>query len=296
MDVLPRAFKKKLKASGIMLGVFNPFMPVINKFMSYRDHRKITVIDGNVGFTGGINIGDEYINLKKLHGYWKDTSIMLRGDAVWNFTVMFLDLWILITDDNIEYDRYRPTLNLEVDGYIQPFEDSPLNYSNVAEGTYMQLINCAKKYVYISTPYLILDNEMTIALCNAAKSGIDVRIITPHIPDKWYVHIVTRSNYQRLLECGVKIFEYIPGFIHAKVFLCDDEAAVVGSVNMDYRSFYLQFESAVWIYKNSVIKEIKDDFALTLRKSLLIDIEEWSRRPAYIKFLEILLRLFAPLM
>ncbi len=295
MDRLPRKLKETCRHAGIHTAAFNPFMPMLNKFMEYRDHRKIVVIDGNVGFTGGINVGDEYINKFKRFGYWKDAGIALYGNAVWNLTVMFLDMWILITGERLTYNGYRPTKDAVDDGFVQPFNDSPFS-GNVSEGAYMQLINSCGRYVYIMTPYLILDHEMIITLCNAARSGIDVRIITPHIPDKKYVFIVTRGYYGQLLECGVKIYEYTPGFLHAKMALCDDETGIIGTVNMDYRSFYLQFEDAVWLCGGKIIKDMKEDFEETLAKSRLVDPVEWKKRPLREKAAEIFLRLFAPLM
>ena len=171
---------------------------------------------------------------------------MLRGDGTWNLTMMFLQLWSYRDGKNADYHEYRPSGKVYGnDGYVQPYGDAPIDEFNVAENIYLQIINCAKKYVYITTPYLVLDNEMTTALIIAAESGVDVRIITPHIPDKWYVHAVTRSSYRQLIEAGVRIYEYTPGFIHAKMFVADDEVGVVGTANMDYRSFYLHFECGV---------------------------------------------------
>jgi cardiolipin synthase len=296
IDYVKKNFHKELEHFGINVCAFNPFMPVISKFMNYRDHRKIAVIDGNIAFTGGFNIGDEYINITHPHGHWKDIGIMLKGDAVWSFIIMFLDMWQIITGEKLNYERYRSTETCTDDGFFQPFDDNPVNRENVAESVYMQLINNAKRYIYITTPYLILDNEMATVLCIAAKSGIDVRIITPHIADKWFVHKVTRSNYHRLLEHGIKIYEYTPGFIHAKTLVCDDEAGIVGTVNMDYRSFYLQFECAVWIYKSSVLSDIKEDFLATLKICEKIDKEQWKKRGRFNKIAEMLLNLFAPLM
>lgn len=295
MDRLPRAFNGDCKKIGIRAVAFNPFLPVLNKFMEYRDHRKIVVIDGNTAFTGGINVGDEYINKWKLHGHWKDAGIKICGDAVWNFTVMFLDMWAMMTGERLSYKHYKPTEKAQDDGFVQPFNDSPFS-GNVAEGAYMQMISSSCRYVYIMTPYLIIDHEMTITLCNAARSGVDVRIITPHIPDKRYVHTVTQGYYQVLLECGVKIYEYTPGFIHSKMILSDDDTGIVGSVNMDYRSFYLQYEDAVWLCGCSILKEMKKDFDDIFKKSILIDPVEWKKRPLYKKVFEMFLRLFAPLM
>jgi cardiolipin synthase len=295
MDRLPHDFRQVCGHAGIHTAAFNPFTPMLNKFMEYRDHRKIVVIDGNTGFTGGINVGDEYTNKLKRFGHWKDAGLVLYGDAVWNLTVMFLDMWILMTGERLFYNRYHTTKSAKDDGFVQPFNDSPFS-GNVSEGAYMQIINSSCRYVYIMTPYLILDHEMTITLCNAARGGIDVRIITPFVPDKKFVHIVTRGYYGQLMECGVKIYEYTPGFLHAKMALCDDEIGIIGSVNMDYRSFYLQFEDAVLLYGCTMLKEMKEDFAQTLAKSKLIDPLDWKKRHLREKVAEIFLRLFAPLM
>jgi cardiolipin synthase A/B len=295
MDRMPPNFRRECARLGIKTAAFNPFIPLLNKFMDYRDHRKIVVVDGNVGFTGGINIGDEYINRIALHGHWYDGGIRLRGDAVWNFTVMFLDMWMLITNEPLNNNRYLVTERASDDGYVQPFNDSPFT-GNAAEGAYMQIINTAGRYVYISTPYLIIDHEMMITLCNTSHSGIDVRIVTPHIADKSFVHAVTRGYYQQLMDSGVKIYEYTPGFIHAKMILCDDDTGVIGSVNMDYRSFYQQFEDAVWLYKNSALIEMKEEFIKIFEASALIDSSEWKKRGLHQKAAEMFLRLFAPLM
>lgn len=299
MDELPLSIGRK-SSDRFKTAAFNPFKPVLNKLMNYRDHRKITVIDGKTGFLGGINIADEYINQKVLHGHWKDTAVEVDGDCVYNLTKMFLDMWAFITGELPDFQRYRveSTGNGEYggSGFVLPFDDGPLMGGNIAEGAYMQMINMATRYVYIMTPYLITDNEMLTALRNAALSGIDVKIITPHIGDKWYAYTITRAYYGRLLESGVKIYEYTPGFVHSKVILCDDDTAIVGSVNMDFRSFYLQFECAVWFYQCEILEEIKADFSDTLESSGQIDPAQWAKRPFYVKLLEMLLRLIAPLM
>lgn len=264
--------------------------------MNYRDHRKITVVDGNVGFCGGINIADEYINRYEKHGHWKDTAVLLRGDGVWNLTALFLSLWNFSKPTDEEFDQFKPTISCESDGFVQPFGDSPLDRLNVSEETYMQIISRATRYVYITTPYLILDNEMTTALSIAARSGVDVRILTPHVPDKWYVHEVTRSFYQPLLDAGVKIYEYTPGFIHAKMYVSDDEVAVVGTANMDYRSFYLHFECGVCFYQSSLIQDVKQDFLQTLTLSQQIPLD-YNRSVFFLRrVVRSLLRLFSPMM
>jgi len=295
MDGMPRGFKKMCKEYGIKTAAFNPFVPVLNKFLEYRDHRKIIVIDGDVGFTGGINIADEYINRIELHGHWYDGGICLYGSAVRNFTIMFLEMWLMITGDDLGYEKYLVSTPREDDGYVQPFNDSPFS-GNVSEGAYMNIISGANRYVYIATPYLVIDHEMTITLCNMARAGVDVRIVTPHIPDKWYVYAATRGYYQQLMDCGVNIYEYAPGFIHAKMILSDDDVGIIGSVNMDYRSFYLQFEDAVWLCKNNALKQMKKEFERIFEVSIKIDPEEWKKRGVIAKLCEVLMRLFAPLM
>lgn len=296
IQTLPSGFPEKLRQAGIRCVVFNPFRPHLNSVMNYRDHRKITVIDGNTGFCGGINIADEYINTYQKHGHWKDTGVMLRGEAVWNLTAMFLGLWNFSVPTDTDFVRYRPTEAYPSDGFIQPFGDSPLDRINVCEDVYLQIINRASRYVYITTPYLILDNEMVTALQAASRSGVDVRIITPHIPDKWLVHQTTQSFYGVLLEAGVRIFEYQPGFVHAKMYVSDDSVAVVGTANMDYRSFYLHFECGVCFYTSSVIADVKRDFLDTQDLSNEIPKDYRSRVKFYKRIIRAFLRLFSPMM
>ncbi len=298
IQLLPSNYYRQLQSHGIECVVFNPFHPSLDTFMNYRDHRKIAVIDGNVGFTGGINLADEYINEYEKHGHWKDASVMIKGEAVWNLTVLFFQLWQAFSNQGgpIDYDRYRPQEKQESDGYVQPFGDSPIDRDLVGEMAYMNMINSAKKYVYICTPYLILDNEMITALKLAAQSGIDVRIITPGIPDKFYVHAVTRSNYPALISAGVKIYEYSPGFIHSKSVVCDDEIAIIGTTNFDFRSFYLHFECGILFYKNRVVGEAYDDFIETLKVSKEITADDCKKVNIFTRLARSLFKLFAPLM
>lgn len=293
---LPYQYEKKLERMGIRCCVFNEFIPVLSLRWNNRDHRKIAVIDGNVAFTGGINLGDEYINEYPKHGHWKDCSIMVKGDAVWGFTVMFLSMWDYVANSKTDMERYRPTEQVLAKGYVQPFTDSPLDNEPVGETIYLNLISQAQEYVYINTPYLIIDNEMLTALCNAAKSGVDVRIVTPHIADKLYVHAVTRAHYQILVESGVKIYEYTPGFIHAKTFVVDDKYAVVGTVNLDYRSLYLHFECGAWMYNVSCIKDIYKDYLETLEKCELITLDKVKSVSLVRRCTRSILKIFAPLM
>ena len=294
---LPKDYRRQLIASGIRTRVFNPFRARLTPAVNYRDHRKICVVDGNVGFCGGINLADEYINRKTRFGHWKDTAVRLEGAGVWNLTLMFFQLWRYLEQrEGGSLDWYRPTVFPKTDGFVQPFGDSPLDWDNVAENSYLHLINRATRYVYITTPYLILDNEVVTALTVAAKSGVDVRIITPHIADKWYVHAVTRSAYPRLVRAGVKIYEYLPGFIHAKMIVSDDKVAMVGTTNMDYRSFYLHFECGVFLYGGSAVGKVRRDVEATIQLSQRFTPEMADRLPLGTRLVRRVLGLFAPLM
>ena len=296
---LSASYPKELASFNIKAVPYNPMRPSMDPSLNYRDHRKICVIDGQVGFTGGINLADEYINKVERFGHWKDTSVLLRGAAVRSLTRMFLQQWTLNAgSDTLDRpeEEYLTARALPAQGYVQPYPDSPLDHFNVAENAYLHLIQRADHYVYITTPYLILDNEFVTTLKTAAESGVDVRIITPSHPDKWYVHMVSRSYYQTLIQSGVKIYEYQPGFIHAKMCLCDDEAAMVGTANLDYRSLYLHYENAVLLYHTPVLAEIKKDIEETLEKSRLITIEELRSKLRGTSALCALLKLLAPLM
>ncbi len=302
LSTLPAKYYKKISGKGIKAAVFNPFRPIVNIIQNNRDHRKLCIIDGYVGFTGGINLSDEYINQKERFGHWKDTAVVLRGEAVWNMTLMFLHMWQVVNrlTDEIDYDLYRPhhfhPEPFEGEGYIQPFSDSPLDNEIVGESVYLNIINRARDYIYICSPYLIVDNEMITALSLAAKSGIDVRIMTPGIPDKKIVAMLTHSYYEQLLEAGVRIFEYQPGFLHAKSFVCDDEVAVVGTINLDYRSLYLHFEDGVWMYDNPVIADVKADFEETLMYCVEVDLSFCKNQKLIVRGIQSLLRVVAPML
>jgi cardiolipin synthase len=294
-----RNFAARLEAEGIKCRVFHRFVPVLSSRQNNRDHRKICVVDGICAFTGGINIADEYINKVERFGYWKDNAVMLEGEAVWSFTVMFLGMWdYLIGKKKVgDYLEYKPDYAAcahEADlGYVQPYTDSPLDDEALGENIYLGMIEAAQNYVWITTPYLIIDEQMTEALCRAVKSGVDVRIVTPGIPDKKLVNETTKSYYPILIENGVKIYEYKPGFIHAKTFLCDDRLATVGSVNLDYRSLYLHFECGVWLYNAECIADIKKDFFE------IFDVSEQIRKSKNSLFRQLfhgVLELIAPLL
>ena len=297
MFTLPRNYAKVLKKKGIKCCAFNPFLPVLSVRMNNRDHRKILVIDGKVAYTGGTNLADEYINEKERFGHWKDTAILLRGEAVWSFTVMFLNMWNFVAGTKEEFETFRPVLaSGSGTGFVQPYGDSPLDDEPVGETVYLNLINKAKQYVYLTTPYLIIDHTTVSALSSAAKAGIDVRIITPHIPDKKVIFEVTRAHYLPLLEAGVKIYEYTPGFIHAKTFAVDDRFGTVGTVNMDYRSMFLHFEDGVMLYDTPTVLDIKKDFLTTQAVSQQVTLEESRAISLGKRVLRSLLRIFAPLM
>lgn len=296
---LPKDYYKVLREKGIKCTAFNPFIPILTTRLNNRNHRKIIVIDGKIAYTGGINLADEYINEIEKYGHWKDNGVMLKGEAVWSFTVMFLSLWDYV--HNIEEDYYKFQAPREInmkssDGFVIPYSDTPMDEEATGETVYMNMINRAKKYVYITTPYLIIDHEMVTALCNASKSGIDVRIITPGIPDKIIVNEVTKAYYEILIDSGIKIYEYTPGFIHAKTFISDDKYATVGTVNLDYRSLYLHFECGVWMYKTSCISNILEDYRETLKVCKEITKKDCRKVNVLRRVIRAILRIFAPLM
>lgn len=302
---LPHDYPKTLEDMGIHCRIFNPIRPAISTSQNNRDHRKILVIDGHTAFTGGVNMADEYINRKVRFGHWKDNAIRLKGEAVKSFTVMFLQMWNVWTRSqewDLNFDRFldvgdffhSPALNME--GFSVPFSDSPLDGEPVSHQVYLDIIYQARRYVYIMTPYLILDSDMVTALSYAAKRGVDTVIVMPHIPDKKYAFMLAHSYYPELIEAGVKIYEYLPGFVHSKTFLSDDEKAVVGSVNMDFRSQYLNFECAVYIYQNPVVDQIRADFENTLKKCERMTMKSCAEFPLIERFCGSALRLIAPLM
>ena len=294
-------FTKKMEAVGIRCRVFNPFMPGLNLFLNNRDHRKITVIDGKVGFTGGYNLANEYFNLTHPYGQWKDTGIRLEGDAVRSLTVIFLEMWNAVSDkdeNDTDFEQFLPKYPYEAQqtGFIQPYADSPLDNEQVGEEVYISMVNKAEKYCWFMTPYLIITDEMTHALTLAAKRGVDVRIITPGIPDKKQIYNITRSFYHGLVKDGVRVYEWTPGFCHAKMSVADDCMATCGTINLDYRSLYLHFECGAFIYNNSEIDRIERDFQQTLAKCHKVTLIEVKNRSLLTKISGQILRLIAPLM
>lgn len=299
---LPKGYPKELEAKGIACRVFSPMKPVITTHQNFRDHRKIVVIDGHTAFTGGVNLADEYINKKERFGVWKDTAVMVKGKAANNFTLMFLQMWNIRSKTPENYNRYMyrecagKDENVTYGGYIVPYGDNPLDDEEVGKKVYMDILNRASKYVHIMTPYLIIDEEVTNSLIFAAQRGIDVKIILPFIPDKRYAYALARTHYEELIRGGVKIYEYLPGFVHAKSFVSDDEKAVVGTINMDFRSMFLHFECAAYIWHNPVVKEVESDFEATLLDCQRITLRHCKETPLLTKICGRALRLIAPLM
>lgn len=294
--LLPKNYPAKLEAMGIKCCVFNRFKHIFNSRFNNRDHRKICVVDGNVGFTGGVNLADEYINAVQKHGHWKDTAVMLHGQAVYSLTVMFLSVWDFTRGLDEDFTLYQPSQEYDAQGFVQPFTDSPGDDDPVGEAMYMNMLGRAQKYVYMITPYLIIDNEMVTAMTLAAKSGVDVRLITPGIPDKKIIYFVTKSYYEVLLKAGIKIYEYTPGFVHAKSFVSDDTTAVVGTINLDYRSLYLHYECAAWMYGTPAVADIRDDFLQMQQKGREITLDSIQRLGGLQRVFLSILRIFAPLM
>ena len=304
LQTLPGDTRKQLEEWGISTLVYNPLGPGLDPCLNYRDHRKLCIIDGRVGICGGINLADEYINKKRLHGHWKDTAIVLRGPGVWSLTRMFFQLWCSGGGGPIpDPERYQvpwpldgPKAPPSVPGWVQPYCDSPLDRHQVAENAYLGLIGRAKEYVWITTPYLILDDPFLRALCTAAQSGVQVRVLCPRQGDRWFVHLVTRSYYPPLLAAGVEIWEYSPGFIHAKMAVCDGRAAIIGTANLDFRSLYLHHECAVALWGVPAVGEMVRDLEATLARSQRVTLDELAAEPWYKKLAAAVLRLFAPLM
>ena len=289
-------FARGLNEDGIHCRIFNPAMPVLNLFLNHRDHRKTTVIDGKVGYTGGYNLADEYFGRTHPYGNWKDTGLRLEGDAVRSLTASFLELWNVTARSSEDCTRYLEiSHSVEAKGFVQPYNDNPLSEERTAENVYLNLISQAKKTVYFTTPYLIITDEMSRALRLAAKRGVDVRIITPGIPDKKVVFAMTRSYYAGLARQGVRIFEYTPGFCHAKQCLCDREIASIGSSNLDYRSLYHHFENDVLLYGCDAIGDMARDFDNLFPQCEEVTEKYHSGRGAMLRIWQCILRLFSPL-
>lgn len=290
-------FEQRLNKDGIMCHAFSPVKPFVSTYHNNRNHRKIAVIDGKCAYTGGINIADEYINRKERFGHWKDSAVRVEGDGVKGFVLMYTRMWNLVSRENLEFSKYIDTINDEhQNGYICAFDDTPMDTELVTRNVYLHIINTAKKNVYINTPYLILDDALLGSLKYAAARGVDVRICMPHIPDKWYAFAVGRSYYPELIRHGVRIYEYTPGFLHAKSTVSDGCRAYVGSANYDYRSLYLHYECGAYMYGNNAACELERDFLLTLEMSEEITEQKYKSLGLLYRLTGRILRFFAALM
>ena len=284
-----------MQACGIEVAVFNPVHQYVNRlYFNYRDHRKICCIDGDVAYTGGINIADEYANIIRRFGHWKDSGVSLEGEGAWGLTRLFIHMWECMGGELLnEYDYYRPHGPVRGEGWCQPYCDGPLNNpENPAEELYMQIIGTARDFLYITTPYLALEDAMVDALCVAADSGVDVRLLLPGIPDHRYTYLAAGAYFDELLSHGVRIFEYTPGFLHSKMMVADGEMAVVGTVNMDYRSFQLHYECGVALYGMSAVEHILRDMKATLTQCQEILLPKWRKRSIFRRLAESILRIF----
>ncbi|MBQ7500151.1 MAG: cardiolipin synthase [Clostridia bacterium] len=297
MSTLPGNYCKLLTEKGIKAKSFSPIIPVVSSHYNYRDHRKILVVDGETAFNGGVNLADEYINRIERFGHWKDTAVMLRGEAVKTFTLLFLQMWNLDEPEPHFREWVEVPANVpeDSDGFVMPYGVCP-DGKHVGEAVYMDIINRANDYVHIMTPYLILDGELETALRYAAERGVDVRLILPGIPDKPAAYSLAKSHYKRLVASGVKIYEYTPGFIHAKVFVSDDIKAVVGTINLDYRSLYHHFECATYMYKTSCVADIERDFLETQEKCRRVSDQTIKDEKLSLKLMGSVMKLIAPLM
>lgn len=299
-------FARYLESKGIKCKVFNPCGVGIKLILNHRDHRKITIIDGKTAYTGGFNIADEYFEITNPYGHWKDTGIRITGEPVRSFVIMFLEMWLferkrkqsVIINPETDINPYLVSFdkNDDICGYLQPYADTPLDNENLAEEVYISIINKANSYCYFITPYLIISDEMLHAISLASKRGVDVRIITPGIPDKKLIYSVTRSFYNALAKNGVRIYEWTPGFSHAKMCVSDDRMATVGTINLDYRSLYHHFEDGCLIIDSDVIKEIKSDFISTFSESREVTDKYKTGRSSFLRLGQLILRLFAELL
>lgn len=297
LSTLSSDYSQRLAEIGIKAKAFLPISPFISTYYNYRDHRKIIVIDGEIAYTGGINLADEYINELERFGHWKDAGLRIEGEAVDSFLILFLQMWS-ITEKELLISPYLSshTPKLPSDGFLIPFGDSPLDTDKIGENVYIDILNHAKNYVYIMTPYLILDSEMEHALRFAAERGVDIRIIMPGKPDKPIPYALAKTYYKSLMQSGVKIYEYSPGFVHSKVFVSDNMKAVVGSINLDYRSLYHHFECATYLYRSSAISDVVKDFENTQAECVQVSYQQLQNRPWYQKLIGLLVKTIAPLL
>ena len=295
---LPMRYAKQLAEKGIRAYAVNPYIPVLSSRLNNRDHRKLLIVDGKTAFTGGVNLSDEYFNKVPTFGHWKDSMLRVQGRAAWAMCVEFLIHWRSVAKEECSFNRFRPDLSQSpaAKGFVQPYADTPLDEEQVGENVYLNVIRAARRTLDIQTPYLVIDEALTVALCAAARSGVRVRIFTPGIPDKWYVFALTRAYYGQLTEAGVQIYEYTPGFLHSKVFLADEKLAVVGTINLDFRSLYLHYEDAVLLAETDSVDQVAQDFQSLKKRCARFSEERIRSIKPPMRLLQAVLRVFAPLM
>lgn len=297
INTLPPYYDRQLREMGIKCRVFNPIRLTAAIQMNHRNHRKLCIVDGEVAITGGINLSDEYANLKKRFGHWRDSSVLIKGEAVWNFTLVFLRFFSYLDNTEIDYFKYKADKSVFAHyekGYVVPYSDSPTDEVDVGHATHLNMITNAKQYIFIQSPYVVLDQVIRSALIMAAQKGVDVRIMIPHIPDKKYVFYVTQEHCRILMKYGVRIYEYLPGFVHAKTFVCDDTNALVGTVNLDYRSYYQNYECGVLFYQSKVVKQVKEDFLNALNKCREVSYTQYTNVKISEKIIRAVLNVFSP--
>lgn len=297
---LPYRYPSKLKEFGIEAKMFAPIIPFLSTAQNNRDHRKIIVVDGQVAFTGGVNLADEYANIIEIYGRWKDVGVKIEGRAVMSMTRMFIQNWNLYGSSDLEYDKYLAKdpnrVKLGHDGFVIPYGDMPTSKYELGKDVYEDMFVHSNEYIHVMSPYFIVDREFLENIRFASHRGIDVKLILPHIPDKKIAFAIARSFYAELLDAGVKIYEYTPGFVHAKMVVSDDKKAAVGSINLDYRSFYHHFECGLYMHKCSAIKDIEADFNKTLEECQEVTLEYYKNIPWISRAVGRIFRLLAPLM
>ncbi len=298
--LLPYNYPKELESFGIKAKMFAPIVPFLSTTQNNRDHRKIVVIDGKTAFTGGVNLADEYINQVERFGHWKDVVVKVTGDAVRSFTIMYLQMWNVSEQGSENYEAYVKNIVYEEplyhDGFVIPYGETPTRSTEVGKTVYQSMINGSTKYVHIMTPYFIVGREFLDCMRYAAHRGVEVAMILPHIPDKKVVYFIARTFYPELIQAGIKVYEYTPGFIHAKIFVSDDQCATVGTINLDYRSFYHHFECGAYFYDNSVVAKVEEDFQDTLLECQEITMDYYKKIPLYQKLIGRVSRFIAPLL
>jgi len=293
---IPHSFVKQMNKIGIKCKMFMPVRAILSSEQNNRDHRKLCIIDNKYAFTGGLNLADEYINAIHPYSYWKDVGVELSGQAVTTYTSMFLKLWNFKQKNIEDFTPYiKDKYIVNTNGNFIPLGDHPHDNEDVSKNLILHILSNAREYVHITTPYLVLDDELRNALCNCCKRGVEVCIVTPNIPDKKIIYSVTQVNYKPLIEAGIKIYQYIPGFIHAKSIICDNIVAVLGTVNLDYRSLYLNFENSLYLSNNSHVIDIEKDFKQTVNESKLIDMQNYKKINIVKRFFGKLLKIIAPL-